>query len=390
MVWQKICYCLQTLLEVIMKYISKLALLIVLSILIITTYTPNILCAGKIITDQITSIALKDNKLGDKNIRDIVIYLPPDYDSSNKNYPVLYLLHGFGGSERFYVDSVTEEFIVFMLDSLIQSKIIKEMIIVMPDGSNKYGGSFFLNSELIGNYEDYTAIEIPNYIDKKYRTIRDRDACVIAGASMGGYGSVTLAMKHPEVYSAVAALSPPLSFEIMMKDIIPQVIKENPDGMKGPNSKRQYSDYIYALSAALSPNLNNPPFFVDLPFEYPSGNVIEPIKQKWSQADPLNMLKNDSSSLKKMKGIYIDVGNRDYLGFKNAADEFHSELTKLGIKHEYVVFDGGHSDNGVERAINAITFLSKLLPDASFPSAVDKNGKLASTWGSMKRVISNQ
>ncbi|MGB9596760.1 MAG: alpha/beta hydrolase [Candidatus Poribacteria bacterium] len=373
-----------------MKYINRSATLVILTTLILAIYAPNIFCAGKIITDQITSLALKDNKLGDRNIRDMVIYLPPDYDSSDKHYPVLYLLHGFGSSERFYVDSVTEEFIVFMLDTLIQSKIIKEMIIVMPDGSNKYGGSFFLNSELIGNYEDYIAIEIPNYIDKKYRTIRDRDACVIAGASMGGYGSVTLAMKHPEVYSAVTALSPPLAFEIMMKDIIPQVIKENPDGMMGPNSKRQYSDYIYALSAALSPNLNNPPFFVDLPFEYPSGNVIEPIKQKWLESDPLTMLKKDSSSLKRMKGIYIDVGNKDYLGFKDGADEFHKTLTELGINHEYVVFDGGHSDNGVERAINAITFLSKLLPDPSFPSTVYKNGKLTSTWGMIKRVISDQ
>ncbi len=369
-----------------MKYTNKFTSLIVLSILISGIYAPNVFCVGKIITDQITSESLKDNKLGDKSIRDIVIYLPPDYDSSNKNYPVLYLLHGFGGSERFYVDSVTEEFIVFMLDLLIQSKRIKEMIIVMPDGSNKYGGSFFLNSELIGNYEDYVAIEISNYIDNKYRTIRDRDACVIAGASMGGYGSITLAMKHPEIYSAVAALSPPLAFEIMMKDIIPQVIKENPDGMKGPNSKRQYSDYIYALSAALSPNLNNPPFFVDLLFEYPTGNVIEPIKQKWMKADPLTMLKKDSSSLKKMKGIYIDVGSNDYLGFKNGADEFHKTLTELGIDHEYVIFDGGHSDDGVNRAINAITFLSKFLPDPSFPSVIKKNVSLSSTWGKIKQL----
>lgn len=373
-----------------MKCIDRSFALIILSTLILMIYVPDVFCAGRIITDQITSQALKDNKLNDKNIRDIVIYLPPDYDSSNKNYPVLYLLHGFGGSERFYVDSVTEEFIVFMLDTLIQGKKLKEMIIVMPDGSNKYGGSFFLNSELIGNYEDYIVIEIPNYIDKKYRTIRDRDACVIAGASMGGYGSMTLAMKHPEVYSAVVALSPPLAFEIMMKDIIPQVIKENPDGMKGPNSKRQYSDYIYALSAALSPNLDNPPFFVDLPFEYPTGNVIEPVKQKWLKGDPLNMLKKDSSSLRKMKGIYIDVGSKDYLGFKDGADEFHKTLTELGIKHEYVVFDGGHSDKGVERAINGITFLSELVPDPSIPSAIERNGQLTSTWGKIKQVISNQ
>ncbi len=368
-----------------MKYRYKLAFLAILSLLIIVAYTPRIFCAGKIVTDQITSIALKDNKLGDTNIRNMTIYLPSGYDSSDKYYPVVYLLHGFGSNESFYVDSVTKDLMVFLLDNLIQDKTLKEMIIVMPDGSNKYGGSFFLNSELIGNYEDYVATEIPNYIDKKYRTIRERDACVIAGASMGGYGSMTLAMKHPEIFSAVVALSPPLAFEIMMKDIIPEVIEENPDGMKGPNLGKQYNDYIYALSAALSPNLNNPPFFVDLPFEYPTGKVIEPIRQKWLKADPLTMLTNDSFSLKQMKGIYFDVGDKDLLGFKDGADEFHEKLTNLGIKHEYNVYNGGHSDNGVERAISALTFLSKLLPEPSPVSAVDRHDKLASSWGKIKR-----
>ena len=369
-----------------MKYRYKLAFLATLSLLMIIAYAPRIFCAGKIITDQIISIALKDNKLGDKNIRNMTIYLPSGYGSSDKYYPVVYLLHGFGSNESFYVDSVTKDLMIFLLDGLIQSKVLKEMIIVMPDGSNKYGGSFFLNSELAGNYEDYVATEIPNYIDKKYRAIRERDACVIAGASMGGYGSMTLAMKHPDIFSAVVALSPPLSFEIMMKEIIPEVIKENPDGMKGPNSGKQYSEYIYALSAALSPNLNNPPFFVDLPFEYPTGKVIEQIRQKWLKGDPLTMLINDSSSLKQMKDIYFDVGDKDYLGFKNGADEFHSKLTSLGIKHEYTVFNGGHADNGVERAISALTFLSKLLPEPGFASAVDRHDKLASSWGKIKRV----
>ena len=68
------------------------------------------------------------------------------------------------------------------------------------------------------------------------------------------------------------------------------------------------------------------------------------------------MLINDNSSLKKMNGIYFDVGDKDYLGFKNGADEFHNKLIGLGIKHEYIIFNGGHADNGVERAISALTF----------------------------------
>ncbi len=344
-----------------------------------------ILLAGQIKIDTITSLALKDNKLGDTNIRNIAIYLPPGYESSDKVYPVIYLLHGFGGNERSFVDEVGENFAVFLLDTMIENDVLKEVIIVMPNAKNKYGGSYYLNSELIGNYEDYIVKEIVNYIDSNYRTIKDRDARAIAGASMGGYGGITLAMKHPETYCAVAVLSPPLGFDIMTEKILPEILRENPNEMSGPNSKKQYTDYIYALSAALSPNLNNPPFFVDLPFEYPGGKVIEEVRQRWMQSDPLNMLSTYSSSLKQMKGIYIDVGDRDLLGFKEAADAFHLKLISLGIDHVYDVFEGGHSDNGVERAVKALSFLSDLLPESKVPSFVKSALSLPSAWGHIKK-----
>ncbi len=210
-----------------------------------------ILLAGQIKIDTITSLALKDNKLGDTNVRNIAIYLPPGYESSDKVYPVIYLLHGFGGNERSFVDEVGENFAVFLLDTMIENDVLKEVIIVMPNAKNKYGGSYYLNSELIGNYEDYIVKEIVSYIDSNYRTIKDREARAIAGASMGGYGGITLAMKHPETYCAVAVLSPPLGFDIMTEKILPEILRENPDEMSGPNSKKQYTDYIYALSAAI-------------------------------------------------------------------------------------------------------------------------------------------
>ena len=363
---------------------SKILISVVFPVLIVCVFAQQAFSTGQIITDQITSEALKDNKLGDTNTRDMVIYLPPSYDSSDKHYPVIYLLHGFGGNERFYIDTVTEQLMVFLLDGFIQSGILKEFILVMPNANNKYGGSFYLNSELTGNYKDYIVNEVLNHIDTKYRTILDRDGCVIAGASMGGYGSITLAMKHPNIFSSVAALSPPLSFEKITDFMIPEILNENPNGMAGPDSNEQYTDFVYALSAALSPNLNNPPFFVDLPFEYPSGKVIEPIRQKWMKQDPLMMLSADSSPLKAMKGIYIDVGDDDLLGFKAAADEFHKKLLNLGIEHEYNVFEGKHADKGVERAINALTYLSGFLPDPEFPSVVESKNKLASTWGKIK------
>jgi enterochelin esterase-like enzyme len=330
---------------------------------------PPILPTGQIVTDTINSEALKNNKLGDPHIRNMTIYLPPSYASSNKVYPVIYLLHGYGGNERSYVDEVGEPVAILIIDGLIKTGALKEVIIVMPDGKNKYGGSYYLNSELTGNYEDYIAQEIVEHVDAKYRTIQDRNGRAILGASMGGYGSITLAMKHPETYSSTACMSPPLGFDTISEAIIPEVIKENPDGMDGPipDSKRQYTSYVYSLSAALSPNLDNPPFFVDLPFEYPSGKIIESVRQRWLKGDPLAMLSTHSSALEKMKGIYIDMGNRDLPGFFEAANAFHKKLADMGIEHKYVVYPGGHSDLAVARAISSLKFVSALLPDPKAP-----------------------
>lgn len=358
----------------------------VLSVLIALVLTQQAFPAGQMITDTITSQALKGNKLGDPDTRNITIYLPPSYASSNKFYPVIHLLHGFGGDERSLVGEVGEELAVFLVDSMIESGLAKEMIIVMPSAKNKYGGSFFLNSELTGKYEDYIVYDLVNYIDGNYRTIRDRNARAIGGASMGGYGSITLAMKHSDIFSSVVSLSPPLGFDIISAEMIPEVIRENPDGMPDPGQKaEQYTEYLYALSAALSPNLDNPPFFLDLPFEYPNVEVIESVRQRWLASDPMAMLSTYSQSLEGLKGIYIDVGDEDLLGFKAAADAFHEELIKLGIQHEYNVYQGDHYANPVERFISALEFLSARLPEPTVSSAVRFNDKLISTWGTMKR-----
>lgn len=359
---------------------------IVLSVSMLMGFAQQSFSAGQMVTDTITSAALKDNKLGDPDTRNMTIYLPPSYASSDMIYPVIYLLHGYGGDERSLVDEVGEPLVVLLIDGLINTGLLKEVIIVMPDAGNKYGGSYYLNSELTGNYEDYIVEDLVNYIDGKYRTIRDRNGRVIGGASMGGYGSITLAMKHPEMFSAVASMSPPLGFDIISELMIPEVIKENPDGMSdpSPDSEGQYTRYLYSLSAALSPNLNKPPFFMDLPFEYPSSEIIEPIRQRWLEADPLTMLSVYGSSMMKLNGIYIDVGDDDLLGFKAAADAFHEELMRLGIEHRYNVYHGDHYDNAVERAIDSLRFLSDLLLDPTTPSNVRSVDSLPVSWGAIK------
>jgi enterochelin esterase-like enzyme len=83
-----------------------------------------------------------------------------------------------------------------------------EMIVVMPDERTRWFGSFYTNSALTGNWEDFTAGDLVDYVDGHYRTLARASSRGIAGHSMGGYGAIRLGMKHPEVFSVVYALNP--------------------------------------------------------------------------------------------------------------------------------------------------------------------------------------
>ena len=300
---------------------------------------------GTLITDTIYSPSLEGNLLGDPATRDMTIYLPPSYDTSNKHYPVVYLLHGYSEDET----ASAKRGISSLLDELITAGEMQEMIIVMPDGSNKYGGSFYTNSVLTGNYEDYIVEDIVSHIDAHYRTIPGRDSRAIVGGSMGGHGAMKLAMKHPDVFGAVAAHSPPLYFNaesegLWAKPIFAAAIAENPDGMMGPHPERGFTTMTYAGSAAFSPNLDNPPFFVDLPFDYPSPEFNDEVWKRWLLHDPLTMLDTYGENLASLRAVFFDSGDQDEFGYQVHVEVFHQALVNRGIEHEYQIVPGGHVD----------------------------------------------
>ncbi|HEX7773821.1 MAG TPA: alpha/beta hydrolase-fold protein, partial [Pyrinomonadaceae bacterium] len=138
------------------------------------------------------------------------------------------------------------------------------------NGANAYKGSFYTNSAVTGNWEDFIVRDLVNYVDSNYRTIRAPQSRGIAGHSMGGYGSVMLGMKHPEIFGAVYALSPCcLAMEADLSeansawtDVLQLTSKDQLNAT--PRSFAQfYHSAMMALSAAFSPNPNRAPFFVD-------------------------------------------------------------------------------------------------------------------------------
>lgn len=130
--------------------------------------------------------------------REFCIYLPPEYDNNpNETYPVLYLLHGGGCS---YTDWQYQLHLKQNLDSLIEANLAKKMIVVAPE-ANKDNMMYFNAPQW--KYEDFFFNELIPYIEKNFRTIKDKSGRAVAGFSMGGGAAVVYATHHPELFSFV-------------------------------------------------------------------------------------------------------------------------------------------------------------------------------------------
>src|SRR5579884_732015 len=155
---------------------------------------------------KVHSAGLEHNLLGDPADQSVWIVLPAAYaQESQHRFPVLYFLHGFADSTPHH-DAA--EFMRASLDRAIAAAAAQPFIIVLPNGLNKYLGAFYANSATTGNWDDYITRDVVQYVDTHYRTVADPAHRVIAGHSMGGYGALTLAFRHPDVFGSVYAMSP--------------------------------------------------------------------------------------------------------------------------------------------------------------------------------------
>ncbi len=156
---------------------------------------------GRVVRVHIDSVTLHDRT------RAVRVYLPPSYGSGNRRYPVVYMLHGWPGSEGNWPGSGRAD---RTLDSLIASKRIPEVIAVMPDGAGNgmLGRSLYLNSAN-GRMRvaDFIVRELPAWVDSMYRTRPEPAMRAIMGLSDGGYAAINLAFQHPDVFGAAGSHS---------------------------------------------------------------------------------------------------------------------------------------------------------------------------------------
>jgi S-formylglutathione hydrolase FrmB len=163
---------------------------------------------GTVVETTVACPSLEGNLLGDPARRPLAVYLPRSYrQEPARRYPVVYLLHGYQGSHKQWTAGGNVWNIRDVMDKLIRGGQVREMIVVMPDATNRFGGSFYTNSAATGDWEDCIVKDLVAFVDAKYRTLPVAASRGIAGHSMGGYGALKLAMKHPDRFGAAYGLS---------------------------------------------------------------------------------------------------------------------------------------------------------------------------------------
>ena len=268
------------------------------------------------------------------------IHLPEGYNDSDEHYPTLYFLHGFGTNHYLFYGGIHD-----IMDSLVSEGQVDPFIIVRPDGSTSpYLGSFYTNSALYGDFEDYIIYDLIEHIDNTYRTIDHRLYRGISGHSMGGYGATKLGIKYYDLFGSVSSHSGALVFD-NLTDLIPDLMDEtwwNPFGLFMPTNGL-VSLFMFGASGAFSPNLDLLPWYVDLPVDY-NGDVIQSVWDLWMPHDP-QRIAQDSISVLPLLDYYLDCGDQDEYYFEAHAMDFHAFLDSFNLDHEYHIYSGYHWTN---------------------------------------------
>lgn len=229
-----------------------------------------------------------------KSERKYAVYLPPDYESSQRDYPVLYLLHGGGDDQTGWVQFGE---VLHITDKAIREGIATPMIIVMPDANTGRRG-YFNSPDGKWRYEDFFFEELMPFVEKTYRIKGDKRYRAVAGLSMGGGGSFMYALHHPELFSSACPLS----------------------ASAGPLSIEQLKERLGRMGETYEE---------------------EGLQAYYEQHNALSLI--ESMPAEKLESVnwYIDCGDDDFLYEGNSL--VHIALRKKEIPHEYRVRDGGHT-----------------------------------------------
>ena len=371
----------------------------ILWLLVVVVVQPVVLATGGelIPWPPIIWPTLTENLIGEDGSKVIRVYLPPSYEFTEKRYPVIYVLHGFNGTSK----SLTRK-MKSAMDRMILSEEIQEAIAVFVDGSNRFGGSQYLSSPTIGDYETYIRRDLVDWIDRQYRTIPHRDSRGITGFSMGGYGSMRLSLKYPEVFGVVVAQAGTYDFKDdliesftekggLVITLMEPLKQKSGDELWDALEDLANSDALKKISlpfrsglaylAGVASNPDNPPCYLDLPYRLKVGvPPWERDEKVWKQIVEndilheldryIGRLKQNSQRPVRLNGVKLVHGLEDEKALYRQAEALDQKLTELGIDHEFVTHGDGHTFIAEE----SLRFMATHLAFESPPTTPDGAG----------------
>jgi len=318
-----------------------------------------------LISVQVSGQYFQQKTLSSKALQQDKTYyvgLPTGYNETDTitKYPVMIFLHGASVTATDMVNSL-EPFLSNFFTKLIFDKLFK-VIFIIPDGScAPYKGSFYTNSSLYGNYEDYIVKDLVAEIASKYHTSAHREKWSIIGHSMGGYGAMKIALKYPEKFVGVSSLSGPLNITYFQA-ILPILLAEH--GTTPPYDitySGSVSQLVYSMAGAFSPNPGaTPP--VLLPVKS-TGAIDQSVLSIWENYNPINMIKGWKGN--PAMAVFTYCGDLDEFKLAAPNQMFSDTLSKYNLPHTYIEDpNGDHVSSLFTSLPQGINFLYHVMDTA--------------------------
>jgi S-formylglutathione hydrolase len=345
---------------------------------------------GGVLDLKFDSPSIAKNKVGISSSRLINIYIPDGYEKSGMRYPTIYWIGGYRDVSLYNYPK--------MLDDSIKNGKIAPVIVVFI---NTPEGTYFLNSDIFGYWEDFLVKELVPYIDSNYRTIPDMKKRGIGGHSAGGLDAIMFPLWYLGIWSAVgtndAAVWVPWELIIDTEEI-PNALVPIKDEISSQNNARktwfsnvleskienydnlgQDSKVVWQIASRISPNSNSPNG-VDLPMTA-DGKWVPDVRTKWREFSILEqkVINNYHDEFSKLS-LNITIVNKNFASVGCENTYFVELLQSAGINVNSMVMPGNHEDYKDERFI---ALVENMLDGLNLVS-VDSKDKVATMWGNIK------
>lgn len=305
--------------------------------------------------------SLAGNLIGERTEKEIGVCLPAGYAEGDEEYPVLFFLTGYTEPGRYRT-----ELMATVQQRLAQSGAGVDFIIVVVEGANRFGGGWYANSLVSGNWQDYVTKDVVGFVDSHYRTIASPAARGLSGHSMGGLGAIHIAMQQPGLFNYVYAMSPAVFDENGLDGFGPGF-----DGLElfgeryqdaGEETAKRFRDDINSLDSpffwplayatAFAPDTAAAPPYVAMPAREGEGWAHDEAWQLYNNGagNWAQKVENHADALAQLQGFVIDFGeDDDFTWIPPGCRYLSAQLEARGISHVLEPYQGTHNSHVDQR-----------------------------------------